>query len=95
MHFAIGHEQPFVWNATNITRLLRRQLINLFAGYGARVRIVYVDAPLEVILRRNRARPDPVPERVIARMLEQFELPDPTEAHIVDYIWSTSHEDGR
>jgi len=83
----LQHKQPFVWNATNITRLLRRRLIGLFAGYGARVRIVYVDAPLEVILQRNRARPDPVPENVIARMLETFEPPNLTEAHYVDYIW--------
>jgi predicted kinase len=59
----LQHQQPFVWNATNITRRLRRQLIDFFAGYGARVRIVYVDAPLDVLLQRNRARPDPVPER--------------------------------
>jgi predicted kinase len=83
----LQHGQPFVWNATNITRLLRRQLIDFFADYGARVRIVYVEAPLDVILRRNRARPDPVPEKVIARMLEKFELPDLTEAHYVDYVW--------
>jgi predicted kinase len=83
----LQQRQPFVWNATNITRLLRRQLIDFFADYKARVRLVYVDAPLDVILRRNAARPDPVPEKVIARMLEKFELPDLTEAHSVDYVW--------
>ena len=41
-----------------------------------------------LLLRRNQARPDPVPEKVIARMLEKFELPDPTEAHHVDYVWN-------
>jgi predicted kinase len=81
--------QPFVWNATNITRLLRRQLIEFFAGYRARVRIVVLDAPLESILRRNAARADPVPEKVILRMLEKFELPDLTEAHYVEYVVST------
>jgi predicted kinase len=84
----LQQQQPFVWNATNITRLLRRQLVDFFAAYGARVRLVYVDAPLDVILRRNRARPDPVPEKTIARMLEKFELPDLTEAHYVDFVWS-------
>jgi len=83
----LQHEQPFVWNATNITRRLRRQLIAVFTGYGARVRIVYVDAPLDVLLQRNRARPEPVPEQVITRILEIFEPPDPTEAHVVDYVW--------
>ena len=83
----LQRQQPFVWNATNITRRLRRQLIDFFAAYRARVRIVYVDAPFDLILRRNRARAVPVPEQIIARMLEQFELPDLTEAHAVDYLW--------
>jgi tRNA uridine 5-carbamoylmethylation protein Kti12 len=48
-----------------------------------------------VILQRNRARPDPVPDRIIARMLEQLELPDPAEAHMVDYVWNVSNKDGR
>ena len=77
--------QPFVWNATNITRLLRRQLVDFFTGYRARVRIVCLDAPLETLLRRNRARPDPVPEKVILRLLEKFEMPNLTEAHEVDW----------
>jgi tRNA uridine 5-carbamoylmethylation protein Kti12 len=50
---------------------------------------VYVDAPFDAILRRNRARPDPVPESVIVRLLQKFELPDCTEAHAVDYVWTT------
>jgi predicted kinase len=81
--------QSFVWNATNITRLLRRQLIEFFTDYHARVRIVVLDAPLESILWRNQARADPVPEKVILRMLEKFELPDLTEAHQVEYVVST------
>ena len=45
--------QSFVWNATNITRALRQPLIDLFTSYGARVRIIYLDAPLATILQRN------------------------------------------
>jgi hypothetical protein len=37
--------RSFVWNATNISRQLRRESVRLFAGYGARVRIVYVEVP--------------------------------------------------
>lgn len=84
----LQHKQPFVWNATNVTRRLRRSLIDLFTAYNARVRIVYLDAPLTVILQRNRARHDPVPEKVIMRMLETFEVPELTEAHHVDYIYT-------
>lgn len=77
--------QRFVWNATNVTGSRRRQLIELFAAYGARVRIVYVEAPIDTILRRNAQRPEPVPSRVIFDMLARLEVPDLTEAQQVEW----------
>lgn len=77
--------QRFVWNATNVTRSRRRQLIELFAAYGARVRIVYVEAPIDLILRRNGQRPGPVPSKVIFDMLARLEVPDMTEAQRVEW----------
>lgn len=78
--------QPFVWNATNVTRHVRGPLIDLFLGYGARVRIIYLDAPLDQVLQRNRARPAPVPEAVIHRLAGKLDLPDLTEAHHVEIL---------
>lgn len=78
--------QPFIWNATNLTRLLRDPLIELFLDYRARVRIVYHDAPLGTILKRNRGRAAPVPEQVIHRLAGKLDLPDLTEAHAVEYV---------
>ena len=46
--------RPFVWNATNLSRQLRGQCLGLFADYRARIRIVYVEAPEERLLRQNR-----------------------------------------
>jgi predicted kinase len=83
----LRRQQPFIWNATNITRTLRTALIDLFAAYHARIRIVYLDAPWDVILRRNQEREASVPEPVIARMLRKLEVPDLTEAHEVDWVW--------
>ncbi len=82
----LRRHQPFAWNATNLTRHLRDPLIDLFLGYGARVRVVYLDAPLGVVLQRNRDRPAPVPEGVILRLAGKLELPDLTEAHRVEYV---------
>ena len=78
--------QSFVWNATNITRMMREQLIDLFASYGARIRIVYLDAPLTTLFKRNRARQDYVPEHVIDKLIDKLEPPDLTEAHEVTWI---------
>lgn len=82
----LRRKQPFIWNATNVTRLLRGGLIDLFVGYGARVRIVYCDAPLAMVLQRNHARVEAVPEPVLLRLAGKLELPDLTEAHIVEYV---------
>jgi putative nucleotidyltransferase with HDIG domain len=78
--------RPFVWNATNLTRRLRGPLIDLCAGYRARVRILYVEAPLEEILERNRRRREGVPEPVVRSLLAKMDFPDLTEAHAVEYV---------
>jgi len=77
---------PYTWNATNLSRQLRDRSIGLAAGYGARVEVVSVEAPPELMRRRNRARAHPVPDAVIDRMARRWELPDPTEAHQVTWI---------
>jgi putative nucleotidyltransferase with HDIG domain len=80
--------RSFAWNATNIVKSIRSQLIDLFASYGARISIVYLDTPFDTIIRRNarRSRPDAVPERVITRMADRLDVPDLTEAHRVEWI---------
>lgn len=75
--------QRFVWNATNLSRQLRRESIRLFADYRARIHIVYVEVPAERLFPQNRQRPAPVPQGVLERMLERWEVPDLTEAHQV------------
>jgi predicted kinase len=76
----------FVWNATNITRMLRAQLIDLFAAYRARVRIVYIEVPYVTLLQRNRDRTAGLPENALERLIAKVEVPDATEAHRVDYV---------
>jgi len=78
--------RSFVWNATNISRQMRSQCIDLFAAYNARVHIVYVETNAENLYRQNRERERAVPETVIDKLLEQWEVPDLTEAHQVDWV---------
>ena len=82
--------EPFVWNATNVSRRLRDACVELFVAYKARVRIVYVEVPPVLLKKQNRDRPAAVPDRVLERLLERWEVPDPFEAHRVEY-W----EEGR
>jgi predicted kinase len=77
--------QSFIWNATNINLQIRRSLISFFSDYRARAEIVVLATPYASVLERNRARRDPVPEKIIRYMLQHYELPDCTEAHRVEY----------
>lgn len=79
-------EQPFVWNSTNISTAMRAPLIDLFAAHGARIRVVYVDAPLPELLRRNARRAETVPAAVVQRLADRLEIPDRTEAHHVEWV---------
>ena len=77
-------ETPFVWNATNIVKPIRSGLIRLFAGYRARIRVVYLEVPIDRLLQQNRSRKTPVPTSVIDRYYDRMEIPDLTEAHQLD-----------
>ena len=77
--------QDFAWNATNITRNMRSQLISLFTGYGAKVKIVYIEKPYAVWRKQNKEREHMVPENIMDRMLSKLEIPQLTEAHEIEY----------
>jgi putative nucleotidyltransferase with HDIG domain len=77
--------EPFVWNATNLSRRFRTPLLSLLADYHARIRLAYVEAPHHRLWAQNRAREACVPEKVIRAMLERWEVPDQTEAHQLVY----------
>lgn len=79
-------QQSFVWNATNITAQMRTQLIDLFAVYNPRFKIVYVEAPYSKLLSQNRNRDFPIPENAVERMIDKLEVPKSWEAEEVVYF---------
>ena len=79
-------KRDFAFNATSVTRQLRKRWIDLFADYKARVEIVYLEPSLRTILRQNKERSASVPESVIRRLLEKTEVPTLAEAHAVSWI---------
>lgn len=83
-HLARG--EPFVWNATNLNRQRRGPIISMLADYGARVHVVYLEAPAATLFAQNRAREAVVPEHVIRKMTSRWELPSPTEAQRITLV---------
>lgn len=80
-------KQPFVWNATNLSPMVRSKQIKLFTQYHASTRIIYLETDWEEQLRRNAGRPDAVPEQAICHMMEELVLPEAKEAHWVEWIY--------
>ncbi|HEX5398694.1 MAG TPA: AAA family ATPase [Verrucomicrobiae bacterium] len=79
-------KQNFAFNATNITRQMRQRWIDLFTDYGARIEVVYLEPPVAAILAQNKRRTNPVPEKVILRLLEKLEPPTVTECHSLTFV---------
>lgn len=78
--------QPFVWNATNITRDTRQKQISLFERYGASVRIIYLETDWSTQIQRNSGREAEVPAEAIEKMLRKTVPPMPEEAETVEWI---------
>lgn len=76
-------QTSFVFNATNITREMRSKWISLFTDYGARVRIVYLEVPFSQLIAQNHNRAHKVPENVLDKMIQKWEMPGYSEAHEV------------
>jgi len=81
----LRNKENFTWNATNITTQMRKQLIDLFATYNAKIKIVYLEVPYKQLLSQNKARANPIPETGLIRMVGKLEVPAEWEAHEV--IW--------
>lgn len=76
----------FVWNATNITRSMREQLIDLFLIYKAKVKIVYIEVPYATLRTQNRERDHVVPLPALERLIDKLEVPTLDEAHEVTWV---------
>ena len=78
-------KQSFVWNATNLSPIVRKKQIKMFTQYHASTRIVYLETNWDKQLRRNEGRPDAVPEQAICHMMEELVPPEALEAEAVDW----------
>lgn len=81
----LRQKQPFVWNATNLSKVIRGRVTELLMRYGASVQIIYLETTWDEQLRRNQNRPHAVPEAVLQRMLETLVPPSVSEAQRVEW----------
>lgn len=84
VHLRAG--RSFAWNATNIGAAVRAAVLGLCRDYKARVHLVYCETSPEQQAARNGARPNPVPDAAIGRMVERWSVPTIEEAHRVTWV---------
>lgn len=77
-------QQPFIINATHLSRQMRRKTLELLQAYGARVRVVYFEASREELLARNRARDTTLTNDKLLSMAQRWEMPGLDEVETVD-----------
>ena len=83
---ALRAQRPIIWNAINLSRRVRGQVVDLFAAYKAKVNMVYLESAEAEVNRRNDSREQAVPAKAIARMLDRWEPPDLTECHDLEIV---------
>lgn len=83
----LRRHEGFVWNATNLTYLQRKQVIDLCETYHARVQIYYLETTPAEQQKRNRQRTAIVPEQTVSDMIGRLQLPEYFEAYNVN--WET------
>lgn len=67
--------QNAIYDATNLTKNGRKNIINKFRNYAEKIIIVFMDTPLPVALERNEKRERKVPKRIIKNMSYSLEEP--------------------
>jgi predicted kinase len=70
-----------VWDATSLRDDQRAPLLQLARDYGALTTIVTLLVPEPTLRRQNAARRWAVPDGVLTRQLDTFQLPEVDEAH--------------
>lgn len=82
----LRRKQPFVWNATNLSPMVRQKQVELFTSYHASTKIVYLETAWDVQIQRNASRADEVPRQVLCHMLEELTPPEAKEAAAVQWL---------
>lgn len=80
MRTHLRQRQPFVINATHLSRQMRQKTLGLLRSYGASVHVEYFEADLQQILSRNAARDSTLTSKKLLSMLHHWEVPGLDEA---------------
>jgi predicted kinase len=79
-HFLQNHKKLLIDN-TSMSQESRKGYITIAHQSGKSIGAIFLDTPVARCLERNRAREDAMPERVIANLQAEKQLPDTVEGY--------------
>ncbi len=85
-------QSKIVWDATNLRRDFRQQVISISRQYGALTTLVVFHCPETVYFERNHQRRHSIPEAVLIKQLQFMEFPELDECDrtiVVDELGNT------
>ena len=82
----LRNQIPFIFNATNFTKLTRQNQIDLFHQYSAKVKVIFLETSWEENIKRDKNRRYEVSEKIIDEMLIKLEIAENFEAETVEWI---------
>ena len=83
---SLRKKEDILWNATNITEQQRNSIINLALQYDAKIRIVYIDCPIEKVIQQNKQREAQIPTESIKKLFNKLEMPNTKECHFLEIV---------
>lgn len=82
----LRNKKEFIWNATNLSNLVRNKVVKLMHDYNAMVEIIFLETEYNENLLRNKNREKYVNENVINKLLENIDMPQCYEAYDVKWV---------
>lgn len=77
---------PFIFNATNLSTLIRQKYINIIHDYKANVEIIFLETEYQENLKRNKERKAYVSEHVINELISKIDIPEVDEAETIKWL---------
>lgn len=82
----LRNKEEFIWNATNLTNMIRNKQLHLFHNYNMNVKIIFLETSLKENLKRNKNREKEVDEKVIYKLLKNIDIPEEIETEYVEWV---------
>jgi predicted kinase len=79
-HFLQNHKKLLIDN-TSMSQESRKPYVTIARQAGKSIGAIFLDTPVPRCLERNRSREDAMPERVIANLQAEKQLPDTAEGY--------------